>query len=122
MRAPAAIAGWWALRSLRVRITIVVGGVALVALGALAWLATWLIGIKVAHAFVVELARAEVVASVKLGEGVPVESVMPADVLVEGVSGQIAIRVTDTQGGRWPTGCRCGCVLSCCASLPPVTR
>jgi two-component system, OmpR family, sensor kinase len=98
VRAPAAIAGWWALRSLRVRITIVVGGVALVALGALAWLATGLIGINVARAVDVELARAAAVATGKLAEGVPEDSVMPADEAVDGVSGQIAIRVTDTQG------------------------
>ena len=98
MKAPAALAGWWGFRSLRVRITIVVGGVALLALGALAWLATGLIGINVARAVDVELARAAAVATGKLATGVPEDSVMPADEAVDGVSGQILIRVTDTQG------------------------
>jgi two-component system OmpR family sensor kinase len=99
VKAPAFIAGWWASRSLRVRITIVVGGVALVALGALAWLATGLIGVNVTRAVDVELARAAAVATGKLATGVPEDSVMPADDdAVGGVSGQIAIRVTDNQG------------------------
>jgi two-component system, OmpR family, sensor kinase len=98
VRAPAFVAGWWDSRSLRVRITIVVGGVAMVALGALAWLTTGLIGVNITRAVDVELARAAAVATGKLAAGVPEDSVMPADDAVDGVSGQIAIRVTDTQG------------------------
>jgi signal transduction histidine kinase len=95
---PAAVVGWWGRRSLRVRITIAVGGVALLALGALAWLATGLIGITITGAVDVELARAAAAATGRLSAGVPEDSVMPAEDSVDGVSGQITIRVSDTQG------------------------
>jgi signal transduction histidine kinase len=95
---PAAVAGWWGKRSLRVRITVAVGGVALLALGALAWLATGLIGITITGAVDVELARAAAAATGRLSVGVPEDSVVPTDGSVDGVSGQINIRVSDTAG------------------------
>lgn len=98
LRAPAAVTGWWASRSLRFRITTAVGGVALVALGTLAWLAAGLIGITITGGVDVELARAAATATGKLSTGVPEDSVMPATNTVDGVSGQILIRVSDTQG------------------------
>jgi signal transduction histidine kinase len=97
-RTPAVLAGWWASRSLRFRITTAVGGVALVALGTLAWLAAGLIGITITGAVDVELARAAATATGKLSTGVPEDSVMPTENTVDGVSGQILIRVSDTQG------------------------
>ncbi|HWN35174.1 MAG TPA: ATP-binding protein [Pseudonocardia sp.] len=98
MRRPAVLAGWWARRSLRVRITIAVGGVAMFAIGALAWLATGLVGITITGAVDVELARAAASATGQLSAGVPEDSVVPADQAVDGVSERIVIRVTDTAG------------------------
>ena len=98
MKTPAFLAGWWARRSLRVRITIAVGGVAVFALGALAWLATGLVGITITGAVDVELARAAANATGQLSAGVPEDSVVPADDSVDGVSERIAIRVADTAG------------------------
>ncbi|HEX4250720.1 MAG TPA: histidine kinase dimerization/phospho-acceptor domain-containing protein, partial [Pseudonocardia sp.] len=98
MRQPAVLAGWWARRSLRVRITIAVGGVAMFAIGALAWLATGLVGITITGAVDVELARAAASATGQLSAGVPEDSVVPADDSVDGVSERIVIRVTDTAG------------------------
>ena len=95
---PAAVAGWWSKRSLRVRITVAVGGVAMLALGALAWLATGLIGITITGAVDVELARAAAAATGRLSVGVPEDSVVPTEGSVDGVSGQITIRVSDTAG------------------------
>lgn len=95
---PATVAGWWARRSLRVRITIAVGGVALLALGALAWLAAGLIGSTITGAVDVELARAAATATGRLSAGVPEDSVVPTEPSLAGVSGRIAIRVTDTEG------------------------
>jgi signal transduction histidine kinase len=92
------LAGWWARRSLRVRITIAVGGVAMFAIGALAWLATGLVGITITGAVDVELARAAASATGQLSAGVPEDSVVPADDSVDGVSERIVIRVTDTAG------------------------
>ena len=98
MKTPAFLAGWWARRSLRVRITVAVGGVAVFALGALAWLATGLVGITITGAVDVELARAAANATGQLSAGVPEDSVVPADDSVDGVSERIAIRVADTAG------------------------
>jgi signal transduction histidine kinase len=98
VKTPAVLAGWWASRTVRVRITIAVGGVALVALGALAWLAAGLIGITITGAVDVELARAAATATGKLTTGVPEDSVMLAGDSVDGVSDRITIRVSDTQG------------------------
>jgi signal transduction histidine kinase len=98
VRTPAALAGWWSRRSLRVRITIAVGGVAFGALGALAWLAAGLVGITITGAVDVELARAAASATGQLSAGVPEDSVMPGDNSVDGVSERIAIRVADTTG------------------------
>jgi signal transduction histidine kinase len=98
VKTPAFLAGWWARRSLRVRITIAVGGVAVFALGALAWLATGLVGITITGAVDVELARAAANATGQLSAGVPEDSVVPADDSVDGVSERIAIRVADTAG------------------------
>ena len=98
MRAPAVLAGWWARRSLRVRITIAVGGVAIFALGALAWLAAGLVGITITGAVDVELARAAANATGQLSSGVPEDSVVPAADEVAGVSERIVIRVADTAG------------------------
>lgn len=98
MRTPAELAGWWARRSLRVRITVAVGGVALLALGALAWLATGLVGITITGAVDVELARAAATAVGRLSAGVPEDSVMPGDSSLDDVSGDIQIRVSDTAG------------------------
>ncbi len=97
-RVAAAVTGWWARRSLRVRITITVGGVALVALGALAWFATGLVGITVTGAVDVELARAAAAATGRLSAGVPEDSVIPTNDPVNGISGQLNIRVADTAG------------------------
>ncbi|HEY2207358.1 MAG TPA: HAMP domain-containing sensor histidine kinase [Pseudonocardia sp.] len=80
------------------RITITVSGVALIALGALAWLATGLVGITITGAVDVELARAAATATGRLSAGVPEDSVVPPDSSLDGVSGQIAIRVSDTAG------------------------
>lgn len=96
MRPPAILAGWWSRRSLRVRITLAVGGVAVLALGTLAWVAAQLIGITIAGGVDVELAKAAAAATGRLTEGVPEDSVMPD--AVDGISGQIVVRVTDTQG------------------------
>lgn len=98
VRTSAALAGWWARRSLRVRITIAVGGVAFGALGALAWLAAGLVGITITGAVDVELARAAASATGQLSVGVPEDSVMPGNDSVDGVSERIAIRVADTAG------------------------
>jgi len=98
VKTPAFLAGWWARRSLRVRITVAVGGVAVFALGALAWLATGLVGITITGAVDVELARAAANATGQLSAGVPEDSVVPADDSVDGVSERIAIRVADTAG------------------------
>jgi signal transduction histidine kinase len=95
------LTGWWARRSLRVRITTTVGGVALVALGALAWMATGLIGITITGAVDVELARAAATVSGHLNAGAPADVLAPSDDPVSpvtGISGQIQIRVTDMQG------------------------
>ncbi|MDQ2710333.1 MAG: hypothetical protein M3Z25_23125, partial [Actinomycetota bacterium] len=91
-------AGWWAQRSLRVRITIMVGGVALAAFGALAWMGTGLIGITVTGAVDVELARAAAAGSSQLSAGVSEKAVAAADDPVTGISGQIEIRVADLAG------------------------
>lgn len=99
MISPAALAGWWARRSLRVRITVAVGGVAIVALGALAWLAAGLVGITITGAVDVELARAAATATGRLSAGVPEDSVVPGgNGALNGVSGEIEIRVSDTTG------------------------
>ncbi|MBO0851675.1 MAG: sensor histidine kinase, partial [Pseudonocardia sp.] len=98
MRTPAELAGWWARRSLRVRITVAVGGVALLALGALAWLAAGLVGITITGAVDVELARAAATAVGRLSAGVPEDSVMPGDSSLDDISGDIQIRVSDTAG------------------------
>lgn len=99
MITPAALAGWWARRSLRVRITVAVGGVAIVALGALAWLAAGLVGITITGAVDVELARAAATATGRLSAGVPEDSVVPGgNGALNGVSGEIEIRVSDTTG------------------------
>jgi len=98
VRTPAALAGWWARRSLRVRITVAVGGVAVLALGALAWLATGLVGITITGAVDVELARAAATAVGRLSAGVPEDSVMPGDSSLDDISGDIQIRVSDTAG------------------------
>jgi signal transduction histidine kinase len=95
---PAALAGWWARRTLRVRITVAVSGVAMLALGALAWLAAGLIGITISGAVDVELARAAAAATGQLSAGVPEDSVVPSEQSVDGVSERIVIRVTDTAG------------------------
>lgn len=98
MLAVTALSGWWVRRSLRIRITIAVGGVALLALGALAWLATGLIGITITGAVDVELARAAAAATGRLSAGVPEDSVTPPEGSMDGISGQITIRVSDTAG------------------------
>jgi signal transduction histidine kinase len=61
-------------------------------------LAAGLIGITITGAVDVELARAAATATGKLSTGVPEDSVMPTENTVDGVSGQILIRVSDTQG------------------------
>ncbi|HEY0578828.1 MAG TPA: ATP-binding protein [Pseudonocardia sp.] len=71
---------------------------AVFALGALAWLATGLVGITITGAVDVELARAAANATGQLSAGVPEDSVVPADDSVDGVSERIAIRVADTAG------------------------
>ena len=68
------------------------------AIGALAWLATGLVGITITGAVDVELARAAASATGQLSAGVPEDSVVPADDSVDGVSERIVIRVTDTAG------------------------
>ncbi|WP_028926861.1 ATP-binding protein [Pseudonocardia acaciae] len=98
MKTPAVLAGWWARRSLRVRITVAVAGVAMLASGALAWVATGLVGITITGAVDVELARAAATAVGRLSAGVPEDSVVPGDASLDGVSGEIHIRVSDTAG------------------------
>ena len=90
--------GWWAGRSLRVRITVTVGGVAFAALGALAWMATGLIGITVTGAVDVELSKAADVAAEHLASGMSESAVSASDDPVTGISGQIKIRVADLAG------------------------
>lgn len=92
------LTGWWARRSLRVRITTTVGGVAFAALGALAWMATGLIGITVTGAVDMELSKAAAVAASHLASGMTESAVSASDDPVTGISGQIKIRVTDLVG------------------------
>jgi signal transduction histidine kinase len=92
------LSGWWAGRSLRIRITITVGSVAFAALGALAWMATGLIGITVTGAVDVELSKAADVAAEHLASGMSASVVSASDDPVTGISGQIKIRVTDAAG------------------------
>jgi signal transduction histidine kinase len=80
------------------RITTTVGGVALAALGALAWMGTGLIGITVTGAVDVELARAAAAAAGHLRAGMSEKAVTAVDDPVTGISGQIEIRVTDLAG------------------------
>ncbi|MDT7593667.1 MAG: hypothetical protein QOH45_3198, partial [Pseudonocardiales bacterium] len=68
------------------------------AIGALAWLATGLVGITITGAVDVELARVAASATGQLSAGVPEDSVVPADDSVDGVSERIVVRVTDTAG------------------------
>jgi signal transduction histidine kinase len=68
------------------------------AIGALAWLATGLVGITITGAVDVELARAAASATGQLSAGVPEDSVVPSNDSVDGVSERIVIRVTDTAG------------------------
>ncbi len=75
-----------------------VGGVALAAFGALAWMGTGLIGITVTGAVDVELARAAAAGSSQLSAGVSEKAVAAADDPVTGISGQIEIRVADLAG------------------------
>jgi len=68
----------------------------MVALGALAWVATGLIGVTITGAVDAELATAAATVASKLAAGVHETGV--TDESVSGISGQVAIRVTDTAG------------------------